>query len=584
MPRGTRSAATRGCAVLARAASWVQVAAIVAILALMATTWRVLDVHRDAQFRELVARDAGFAGEIMERDLRASFEALSHFGDPWRHGAPPGEASWLRIASAQMSSMPGLRALATIRDGQVAGYATVSVSGPSEGWIAGTAERSREAIDAARETGRIILGDRVALSDGADPGVLIHVPLGADEPRVGTMMAILHAETWLRALYGIDTERPLFPTLAMSVALNGETIFASPDYETLAPRHTKPATITAGDAELTLHARPRSAYFAEHRWTLAESLAVIVGLSLSAVLGLVCLLQRARRAETEARETAADLITLNASLHAEAEVRRRAEADARKARAATARFLATMSHEVRTPLNAIIGMFQLIQAADDLPERQRRQAAMGMEAARRLHRDLSNVLDISRLDAGALRVRIEDTDLVQLVHMWRASLDAYVMRSEKHIAARVDIAPDLPSTAQVDPAALTQVVSNLMDNAVKFTEDGSVTLSVAGDGQDLCIRVADTGIGIDPERRQTIFQRFYQVEETHERRFVGTGLGLAITSDLVGLMQGEIALYDNETQGTVFEVILRGALPCNPPLPVMLSTAGQRAIRVEQRA
>ena len=260
----------------------------------------------------------------------------------------------------------------------------------------------------------------------------------------------------------------------------------------------------------------------------------------------ICLwqLSRIRRTRGHTRRIANDLLHLNHALVQEVETRRAAEAKAHRANEATARFLAIMSHEVRTPLNAIMGTLELIEVATDCPKI-RRQAQTGHGAARRLFAELSNVLDVSRLDALALDVTPCHTDLAPLIADWRATLEGLVARAGRDLGTHFDIDDRLPDAAWLNPDRVTQIVTNLLDNAVKFTPQGQVTLAITALGRDLEIRVSDSGIGIPPDRRHRVFERFYQVDGGLDRRYQGAGLGLAICREIAQLMGADLVLDDS---------------------------------------
>lgn len=249
--------------------------------------------------------------------------------------------------------------------------------------------------------------------------------------------------------------------------------------------------------------------------------------------------------------------------------RREAEAAAR----AKTDFLATVSHELRTPLNAVIGFADLLLAAD-LPEVERRRyIGLQAEAGRTLLAVINDVLDFSKVDAGHLQLEEMATDTVGLLQTCAELVRP--MTQEKGLTLRVDLASDLPPWLMLDPTRVRQIVLNLLNNAVKFTQAGSVTLSAtaitdAGTGL-LRIAVDDTGIGIPPERQCQLFEPFHQADASTARRYGGTGLGLAICKRLVTLMGGQLGLTSEAGRGSLFwiEIPLRPTEPPNnaPALP-----------------
>ena len=227
--------------------------------------------------------------------------------------------------------------------------------------------------------------------------------------------------------------------------------------------------------------------------------------------------------------------------------RKSAEREAVSASIARKRFLANMSHEIRTPLNAMMGLFQLIEMAD-IPERQRQQASTGLAAARVLLGQLTNVLEMSRLEANAITLNRRDAKLRTLVEQWATAARGAVGRYEKVLDVKIEIASDVPDTAFIDDKRVTQILHNLCDNAAKFTSTGSVLISLgytAAQGNQpatLSISVSDTGTGVPADDILQIFERFSQVDDSLTREHSGTGLGLSISSDLAKLMGGALSV------------------------------------------
>ncbi|WP_147111034.1 ATP-binding protein [Tateyamaria sp. syn59] len=233
------------------------------------------------------------------------------------------------------------------------------------------------------------------------------------------------------------------------------------------------------------------------------------------------------------------------TLENEVSQRKKAERDAVAASMARKRFLANMSHEVRTPLNAMMGLFQLIEMSD-VPERQKQQAATGLEAAQVLLAQLTNVLEVSRLEANAVKLHPKETNLAAIAQQWCDTANGSVKRYGKEIEVKVAVADDLPETVCMDNKRVSQIVHNLCDNAAKFTTSGTMLIDLRrgqhGEGHRgmIEISVSDTGPGLSPEDAGNVFERFLQVDDSLTRRYSGTGLGLSISSDLAKLMGGHL--------------------------------------------
>ena len=236
-------------------------------------------------------------------------------------------------------------------------------------------------------------------------------------------------------------------------------------------------------------------------------------------------------------------------------------ANAKKAMDVRNVFLANMSHEIRTPLNAIMGLFQLIQMAD-VPERQKKQAEVGLSASHSLLSQLVNVLEMSRMEADGIKIRPQLVEMEPLVMKWVETATATNQRLGKPIAVTVDISDKTPKHWVLDSRRVTQIVNNLTDNAIKFTTSGKVQIKVdpvspAGskNPNGLELSVSDTGCGIPPDKRETIFDRFTQVVGSETRENGGSGLGLAISRGLADLMGATLSIKD-PVAGGCFETTL----------------------------
>jgi len=299
-------------------------------------------------------------------------------------------------------------------------------------------------------------------------------------------------------------------------------------------------------------------------------------------LGMAIVARRAHITLVEhLRVTAQLAVSEEAAKRAESVMREARDLAERVARARSA-FLANMSHEIRTPMNAVLGFVELILDTE-LTTEQRRALELVRSSSEALLMILNDILDYSKIEAEHLELESIPFDVSKVVHA-TASLLA-VRAREKHLELLAEVAPDVPRAMRGDPTRLRQVLMNLIGNAIKFTEQGEVVVSVtaaANDGSTtLRFTVRDTGIGIAAENLGSVFREFTQADSTMTRRYGGTGLGLAISQRLVKLMGGEIRVTSELGKGSEFAFTLSLPVEAAPPTQSMgLAALGGRRMLV----
>ncbi len=259
-------------------------------------------------------------------------------------------------------------------------------------------------------------------------------------------------------------------------------------------------------------------------------------------------------------------------------------AKAEAADRAKSEFLANMSHEIRTPMNGVLGMAELLDRTN-LDTRQKSFTEVIVKSGNALLTIINDILDFSKISAGQMVLDPAPFGLAEAVEDVATLVSARVAEKNLELIVRVD--PNLPGSVTGDVGRFRQIVTNLLGNAVKFTERGHVLIDVGGEVRDgtahLDIKVADTGIGIPAEKLQSVFEKFAQVDGSSTRRHEGTGLGLAIAARLVDLMGGRIGVESEVGRGSVFWFSI--SLPVHeagvPAAPVPVDVGGARVLIID---
>ena len=260
---------------------------------------------------------------------------------------------------------------------------------------------------------------------------------------------------------------------------------------------------------------------------------------------------------------------------AASEAREQALIEAEKLARIRSEFLANMSHEIRTPLNGVLGFANIGLRNSGNPEKAQASFSKILASGQHLLGVINDILDFSKIEAG--KFVIEQTEVClgdvirQTCDMLAGSIEA------KQLALKLDIAPDLPPVCISDPLRIGQVLLNILSNAVKFTESGSVALSVAHDGQAVFFAVSDSGIGMNDEQVGQLFTPFHQADASASRRFGGTGLGLAISKRILDLMGGAISVESRLGVGSTFRFQVPLHLPPAEPGAGQEQAASQAA-------
>jgi signal transduction histidine kinase len=255
--------------------------------------------------------------------------------------------------------------------------------------------------------------------------------------------------------------------------------------------------------------------------------------------------------ETRVQERTAELVKTNEDLLA-------AKRLAEEASQAKSAFLANMSHELRTPMNAILLYSELLE--EEMNERGMKDAVGDLKkihgAGKHLLSLIDDILDLSKIEAGRMSVFIEDCHVHQILSEISATIESLAARNRNRFSMQID--PSI-QVIQTDVKMLRQTVFNILSNASKFTQDGTITLDVRPDAEDfrfVCFTISDTGIGMTQDQVARIFQEFTQADQSTTRKYGGTGLGLTICRKYMDLLGGQIQVTSHVEEGSTFKVRL----------------------------
>ena len=253
-------------------------------------------------------------------------------------------------------------------------------------------------------------------------------------------------------------------------------------------------------------------------------------------------------------------------------------------------FLANMSHEIRTPMNAIAGMVELALSNDALPEQEKEYLHNIRTAGEELVTIIDNILDVTKAGSGVLEITEVEYEITSLVHDVVNAIQ--LMIGEKQVALLVDINPKIPSRLRGDDVRIKQVMMNLLSNAAKYTEKGTIHLEVdympfGGQDQEIELKVSvtDTGIGIEKEQMKDLFTKFRQADSSRNRAKGGSGLGLAISKKLIDLMRGSILAKSEPGKGSEFSfTVVQGVVDARPCIETDPQTVLQPSYKQESRS
>lgn len=396
-------------------------------------------------------------------------------------------------------------------------------------------ERRRKALNTAKSKKSATVTAPINLVQG-EKGFLVYFPLEKEGRFDGFISAVFRTEK----VFG-NFMKSYEAEFAYKVIYVEEPVSETRGFEDL----TSSAVLPVLGNEWRMKISPKDkAYFLSSYQKFIIPIGFIVAVFTAAI---ALLLQNSRLKSLELEEVNTDLLHKNKELD---KAKKRSE----EASAAKSRFLANMSHEIRTPLNGILGAAELGRQCSNLKDLDEYNEII-LSSTRSLMEIINDILDFSKIESGKLEIKNESTDIPALL----SSIYKLMVQvaKEKSLSLEFNIAEGFYPYWKTDETRLRQVLVNLLGNAVKFTKEGSVQLTLFTRGETLVFEVKDSGIGIAAERQENIFEEFEQADSSTTRNFGGTGLGLAISKQLSKLLGGDLTVKSELNKGSTFTLTLQ---------------------------